>query len=396
MKVESKKAIKCQVELNVSFEAAEVSEIVKKVERDFVSHAELPGFRKGKAPLDLIRKNFAAGIKDEVGKGMTARLPDAIKQAEIDAVAVYEVTDVKYDENGGTLNAIIDVKPEFKVPTYKGLKIELKDVTVTDEVLAAETENLKKMMAKYENAAEGDAIAAGDFVQIDYSGEIDGQSMAETVTADDAKVLAGGTNFWAHIEEGQFIPEILDALVGMKAGEEKSVKVKFAKKNVPEAVAGKKAVYSVKVKEFRKRVLPEDSEIYKLLDTTTKEEFETTYRNILQKRADEAETSRREGEVVEALLKRADFDLPKTIVNRAALDSFRAMVENAQSRGMSDEQIKAEQEKILASAMEIAEKQTRLFYIVDAIAEKEKIESNDQDRGKKVLEFILANVKGAK
>jgi FKBP-type peptidyl-prolyl cis-trans isomerase (trigger factor) len=72
------------------------------------------------------------------------------------------------------------------------------------------------------------------------------------------------------------------------------------------------------------------------------------------------------------------------------------MVENAQSRGMSDEQIKAEQEKILASAMEIAEKQTRLFYIVDAIAEKEKIESNDQDRGKKVLEFILANVKGAK
>jgi trigger factor len=396
MKVESKKAIKCQVELNVSFEAAEVAEIVKKVERDFVSHAELPGFRKGKAPLDLIRKNFAAGIKDEVGKGMTARLPDAIKQAEIDAVAVYEVTDVKYDENGGTLNAIIDVKPEFKVPTYKGLKIELKDVTVTDEVLAAETENLKKMMAKYENAAEGDAIAAGDFVQIDYSGEIDGQSMAETVTADDAKVLVGGTNFWARIEEGQFIPEILDALVGMKAGEEKSVKVKFAKKNVPEAVAGKKAVYSVKVKEFRKRVLPEDSEIYKLLDTTTKEEFETTYRNILQKRADDAETSRREGEVVEALLKRADFDLPKTIVNRAALDSFRAMVENAQSRGMSDEQIKAEQEKILASAMEIAEKQTRLFYIVDAIAEKEKIESNDQDRGKKVLEFILANVKGAK
>jgi predicted DNA-binding protein (UPF0251 family) len=57
MKVESKKAIKCQVELNVSFDAAEVSEIVKKVERDFVSHAELPGFRKGKAPLDLIRKN---------------------------------------------------------------------------------------------------------------------------------------------------------------------------------------------------------------------------------------------------------------------------------------------------------------------------------------------------
>ena len=119
MKVEKKKLGKCQVQLDVSLDAAEMSGIVKKVERAFVREAKLPGFRPGKCPVEFIRREIAESLKQEINRTMFSENIDAAaKEAGLKVVGVTGLKDEKYSGEGGSFTAIVDVEPEFKLPTY--------------------------------------------------------------------------------------------------------------------------------------------------------------------------------------------------------------------------------------------------------------------------------------
>ena len=393
MKTDTKKLDKCQVKLVVTLDAEEAAACVKEVEKAFVKEARLPGFRPGKAPVELIRKQFAAQIKDEVQRTMFRRhYADAVKAEGVDEVALADVQDVKCDATGGGFTAIIDVKPVFKLPAYKGLKIAPANAKVEDSAVAEQIERLRSAYAKYEDAKEGETVAAGDFVQIDYTGTVDGKPILEL--APDAKIVASGTGFWTQVEEGRFLPEILEAVKGMKAGETKAeVKATFDKASAPEPLKGKKAVYSVTLKAFRRRVLPTDAEFSEKAKAESVEALTKTIRESMEKQAVEQEAARRENDAVEMLLKKVDFDVPQSQVHRAMDGYLNQLAQRAQYAGLTAEYFEQNREKILKDAEENATRQVRLWYVVDAIAEAEKIEAKDEERGKKVIEFILANAK---
>ena len=393
MKTDTKKLDKCQVKLVVTLDAEEAAACVKEVEKAFVKEARLPGFRPGKAPVELIRKQFAAQIKDEVQRTMFRRhYADAVKAEGVDEVALADVQDVKCDATGGGFTAIIDVKPVFKLPAYKGLKIAPANAKVEDSAVAEQIERLRAAYAKYEDAKEGETVAAGDFVQIDYTGTVDGKPILEL--APDAKIVASGTGFWTQVEEGRFLPEILEAVKGMKAGETKAeVKATFDKASAPEPLKGKKAVYSVTLKAFRRRVLPTDAEFSEKAKAESVEALTKTIRESMEKQAVEQEAARRENDAVEMLLKKVDFDVPQSQVHRAMDGYLNQLAQRAQYAGLTAEYFEQNREKILKDAEENATRQVRLWYVVDAIAEAEKIEAKDEERGKKVIEFILANAK---
>ena len=131
MKTSSKSLDKCQVKISVSLDAEEMKGIVKDVEGVFLREAQLPGFRKGKVPIQVIRKEFADGLKQEIQRAMfQKKYADAIKAEKIDEIALADVQDVKFDEKGGSFVAIVEQRPTFKLPTYKGLKVEFKDAKV--------------------------------------------------------------------------------------------------------------------------------------------------------------------------------------------------------------------------------------------------------------------------
>lgn len=393
MKTDTKKLDKCQVKLVVTLDAEEAAACIKEVEKAFVKEARLPGFRPGKAPVELIRKQFSAQIKDEVQRTMFRRhYADAIKAEGIEEVALADVQDVKCDATGGGFTAIVDVKPVFKLPTYKGLKIAPANANVEDSAVAEQIERLRAAYAKYEDSKEGESVAAGDFVQIDYSGTVDGKPILEI--APDAKIVASGTGFWTQVEEGRFLPEILDAVKGMKAGETKAeVKATFSKESAPEPLKGKKAVYTVTLKAFRRRVLPTDAEFAEKAKAESIETLTKTIRESMEKQAVEQEAARRENEAVEMLLKKVDFDVPQSQVHRAMDGYLNQLAQRAQYAGLTAEYFEQNRDKILKDAEENATKQVRLWYVVDAIAEAEKIEAKDDERGKKVIEFVLANAK---
>ena len=393
MKTETKKLDKCQVELTVTLDADEAKACVKEVEKAFVRDARLPGFRPGKAPIELIRKRFNADIQSEtVGAMVRRHYHDAVKAEGLDEVALVNVRDTSCTAEGGAFTAVVEVKPTFKLPAYKGLKIAPANVKVEDSEVAAQVERLRAMYAKYEDAKEGETAADGDFVQIDYSGTVDGKPILEI--APDAKIVASGTGFWTQIEEGRFLPEILEAVKGMKAGETKDgVKAKFDAGAAPEPLKGKKAVYTVTLKAFRRRIMPTDAEFAEKAKAASVDELAKNIRESLEKQRVQQETARRENDAVEAILKKADFDVPESMVRRG-MDSYLEQLEQrAQYAGLSADYIKENQEKILADAREYATKQVRMWYIIDEIAKAEKIEAKDEERGAKVLEFVLANAK---
>ena len=393
MKTETKKMDKCQVELAVTLDAAEAKACIKEVERAFVKEARLPGFRPGKAPVDVIRRQFGDQMKEETTRTMVRRhYSDAVKAEKIDEVSLADVKDAVCGEDGGAFTAVVEVKPVFKTPSYKGLKIAPADTAVPEDALGRQVESLRAAYAKFEDAKDGDQVADGDFVQIDYSGTVDGRPILEI--APDAKVVASGSGFWTQVEEGRFLPELLDAVKGMKAGETKDgIKARFDKEAAPEPLKGKKAVYSLTLKAFRRRVLPSDAEFAEKAKAESFEKLVQTVRESMERQAVERETARRENDAVELLLKKADFDVPRSQVLRAMDSYLGALAERAQHAGLPAEYFEKNRDRIVKDAEDTATRQVRLWYILEAIAAAEKIEAKDEEKGRKAIEFVLANSK---
>lgn len=393
MKTSKKKQGKCRIELKVVLDAAEKAEVVKSVEREFLREAQVPGFRKGKVPIEVIRKNFAGSLKQEIATEMVRKFhPEAIKAEEVDEIALVGVKEFDVDGEGGSFTVVVDERPTFKLPTYKGLKIADADVTVKDAEVDEQVDRLRAAYATFENGKEGDAAAEGDYVQIDYEGTVGGKKILEINP--EAKIVGEGKGFWTQIEEGRFLPEILDAVKGMKAGETKEkVTAKFAKEGAPEGLAGAKAVYTVTLKTLRRRVLPDDATLAEKAKAESFDKLKASVRESMERAKVESEKRRRENEAVELLLKKVDFDVPATQVESAMRGMLSEMAQRAQLSGLDASYFEQNGEKIRKEAEEGAERQVRLWYVIDAIAKAEKIEAADNEIGQKVVEFVLANAK---
>lgn len=383
MKFETKESSPCVMALSVKAEADETKAPYQKVLNVFMREASIPGFRKGKVPLNIIKQKFQQEIAHECQQACFSEFyPKAIKESGLDAVNLQNVTDVLFTpETGFSCTALVEVKPTFDLPKYKKLAIKAGDATVTDEQVTERLESFRKAFAKFEDAKEGDAIAEGDFVQFDYAGALDDKAKTPLAeVAPDQKAVCGATGFWTQLEEGRFLPEILDALKGMKAGETKDdVKVKFPKDNAPEALKGKKCVYTVTVKGFRRRTLPDDATFAADAKAESLDALRAQIREQMEKDAAAAELENRKGQAIELLLKKADFAVPPSLVQRQIQSYLQDLAQRAQYSGMSADYIEQNRDKILADAEANAVRQVRLSYILLGIAKAENIEATDAD-----------------
>ena len=383
MKFETKESSPCVMALSVKAEADETKAPYQKVLNVFMREASIPGFRKGKVPLNIIKQKFQQEIAHECQQACFSEFyPKALKESGLDAVNLQNVTDVLFTpETGFSCTALVEVKPTFDLPKYKKLTIKAGDATVTDEQVTERVESFRKAFAKFEDAKEGDAIAEGDFVQFDYAGALDDKAKTPLAeVAPDQKAVCGATGFWTQLEEGRFLPEILDALKGMKAGETKDdVKVKFPKDNAPEALKGKKCVYTVTVKGFRRRTLPDDATFAADAKAESLDALRAQIREQMEKDAAAAELENRKGQAIELLLKKADFAVPPSLVQRQIQSYLQDLAQRAQYSGMSADYIEQNRDKILADAEANAVRQVRLSYILLGIAKAENIEATDAD-----------------
>jgi len=401
MKIEKKAAGPCTVYLTVKAEADEIAADYKKTVNLFVREGVIPGFRKGKVPVEVIKNKFAEEIKREAQQTcFRALYPKAVEEAKLDVVDLTGVSDLLLDPaTGFTFTAVVETKPEFDTPKYKKLPIKPGDTKVTDDQVAVELENYRRAYAKYEEGKPEDTVADGDFVQFDYVGSLDGKPLAEVVP--DQKAVTQAQGFWTQVEEGRFLPEILEALKGMKAGEAKTgITVKFPKDAAPEPLKGKKCSYDVTLKALRRRVLPDDAAFLEATKAESMDKLRADTREALEKAAVARELEDRRNQAIELLLKKSDFDVPPALVRRQTEVYLTDLARRAQYTGLTAEYFEKNRDKILADAEDHAKKQVRLSYILDRIATEEKIESTEtdeqkkqQDRAEKALDRVLAEAK---
>ena len=380
----------CVVKLMVKADATEIAEEYKKVLNTYLREASIPGFRKGKVPLDVIKQRFSDGLKQDSEQACFRKLyPQALKDAEIDPVDLAGVQDLIFDPaTGFSFTALVEVRPDFSLPKYKKLAIKAGDTTVKDEAVEQQLEQFRTAFAKFEDAKEGETISDGDFVNFDYKGQLNGQPLSEIVP--DQKAVCGADGFWTQIEEGRFLPEILAALKGMKVGESKSgIVVKFPDDAAPDPIKGKSCDYEVTVKSFRRRVLPDDKTFLEGAKAESLDALRKDIRDRLEKQAIDADVENRRNQAVELLLKKADFAVPASLVRRQTQNYLQDLAQRAQYAGVSGDYIEQNREKILADAESHATQQVRLSYILEEIAKAEKIEISDADIDKG-LEKIAA------
>ncbi len=390
MNVEKKPDEGCTVKLIVKADAAEIADECKKVLNTFLREAAIPGFRKGKVPLAVIQQKFADGIKQESEQACFRKLyPQALKEAAVEPIELTGVTDVLLDPaTGFSFTAIVEVRPEFSLPKYKKLAVKAGDTTVKDEAVEQQLEQFRVAFAKYEDAKEGETIGDGDFVNFDYKGQLNGQPLSEIVP--DQKAVCGAEGFWTQIEDGRFLPEILAALKGMKAGEtKKEVVVKFPDDAAPEALKGKSCDYELTVKSFRRRVLPDDKTFLENAKAESLDALRKDIRERLEKQAIAADLENRRNQAIELLLKKCDFDVPASLVRRQTAAYLKDLEQRAQYAGLSGDYIEQNRDKILADAENHAVQQVRLGYVLEEIAKAENIEITEDDI-EKGLERIAA------
>ncbi|HOE61238.1 MAG TPA: trigger factor [Kiritimatiellia bacterium] len=391
MKVESKSVGPCQVKVFVKAEAEETRGEYEKVLKLFMKEGRVPGFRQGKVPREVIKRSFHNEIQEEVRSRLFRSLyKPALEQKKIAFVALRDVGDMLFSpETGISFSMTVDVKPEFELPRYKKIPVVFEEPVVTEEQVDGQIQQLREAFAQFKEAGADDEIRDGDMVRIDFAGTVDGQSLAELDPA--AKALAGESGQWVLVQEGRFLPEILQALRGLKQGAETTAQVTFGADHPITALQGKTATYSVTVREIRARSLPADEELCGRLKVASIDEMRTQTREGMMEAARKSERIRREQTVIDFLLKQADFDLPESEEAEEINTILDQMMGEAQSRGLTREDLEKSRGQIIENATTTARRQLRLRYILARIAEKEALTLSPEEIDSRIAEFANAS-----
>lgn len=311
MDVKIEKVAQNEVKLEVKVPAAEFEKGIEKAYHKNIQKFNVPGFRKGKAPRAIIEQNYGKGIfyEDAVNILIDATYPQAIEDNNIEPVdrPEIEVTDVGSGKDF-IYTAKVTVKPDVELAEYKGLEVKKQEFPVTDEDIDKELENLREKNARIITKEQGTAAEKGDIVIIDFEGFMDGKPFEN----------GKEENFQLELGSGSFIEGFEEQLVGKKAGDEVDVNVTFPEDYRAKDLAGKPALFKVKVNEVKyKELLPLDDEFAKdVSEFDTLEEFKKDMRTKMQESNDLRSKRQFEDDVVKGAVDNAKIDIPDVMVER--------------------------------------------------------------------------------
>lgn len=364
--------------LTVEVEAEQVNKGLDAAFNKVVKQINVPGFRKGKMPRQMFEKRF--GVEALYQDALDFILPEAyaaaVEEAGIDPVDRPEI-DVEKMEKGENLifKATVTVKPEVKLGEYKGLEVEAVSTEVTEEDVNKELARMQERFAELVVKEDGKA-ELGDTAVIDFEGFVDG------VAFEGGK----GENYSLELGSNSFIPGFEEQVVGLAAGEEKDIEVSFPEEYHAAELAGKPAVFKIKLHEIKTKQLPElDDEFAKDADEeveTLAELKEKTQKSLEESKKNEAENALREA-VIEKATANAEVEIPEVMVETELDRMLQEFEQRLSMQGMNLElyfQFSGQDEAALKGQMkEDAEKRVRTNLVLEAIVAAENIEATEAD-----------------
>ena len=378
------------VKFEVKVEADKFKEALTRAYKKNVKKFNVPGFRKGKVPMNVVKKYYGVEVllEDAVNFAIEGSYANVLKENNVRPVDFPKVEVVQAEEGKDLIyTAEVTVYPEVELGAYKGLNVEKKTYEVTEEEVVAKLKEMQEKNARVE-VKEG-AIENGNIAVIDFKGFIDGVAFEG----------GEGHDYSLEIGSGSFIDNFEEQLVGAKAGDKVEVNVTFPENYGKEELNGKPAKFEVEVKEVKAKELPVlDDEFAKEVS-----EFETleALKEDTTKKLEEANTARAEREYEEAILRavveNAKMDIPAVMVEQEIDRMVQNLAQRLQYQGLTLEQYfqftGTDAEKMREYMKENAETKVKTELVLEALQKAEKMEVLDEELKEKASE--VAKLYGA-
>jgi trigger factor len=367
--------------LRIELPPEEVSKEWDSIANGFVRFAKIPGYRPGKAPRAIIEKRFRKEIQDELTKKLVSKsYHDAIEQKRLRVVSLANIEDVQLgDDKSMRFRATVVTEPEFELPEYKNISVQLPDTKVSEAEVDAALERLRDQSADFVDVP-GRELQMGDFAVIDFDGSIDGKPISE-IAPQASKNLHGGKKFWLHLATDNFLPGFCEQMVGQKRDEARKVTVAFPANFAVKELGGKEANYTVTLREIKEKVLPtlDDAFASKLAPGKTLADLRHMIEHDLEHEKEYERERAKEGQIVKYLHDGTQFELPPALLKNETRRALGELVQRNRERGIPDEMLKDKEKELIESATALAAHRLKTNFILHRIAEREKIQTSRQD-----------------
>ena len=350
---------------------------VEQVYRKENKKITIPGFRKGKAPRAFVEKFYGSQVfyEDAINSLYPAALEEAVKEAGVEFVEDKVDFDlVSAGKDGLCFKVTITTKPEVSIENYKGIAIEKKPVKVTDEDVDAEVRKVQERNSRMVTVEDREA-QNGDITVIDYEGFVDGVAF-EGGKAENATLNLGSNTF---------IPGFEDQIVGHKTGEEFDINVKFPEEYHAAELAGKDAVFKIKLHEIKMKELPEvdDDFVKDVSDFDTVDAYKADVRTKLTESAENRSKNEVENAILDKLVELVQAEIPEAMYENRINDDVRDFAYRLQSQGLNlDTYMKytgMDNNALRSSFRAQAERQVKVRLALEKIAQLENIQPTDEE-----------------
>ena len=374
-----------EVKLEITVEAKKFDETMKKIYFKTAKYFNIPGFRKGKAPMNIVERYYGTEIfyEDTFNEIAQETLEQAVEENKLDVVSRPDIEVTQIGKGQDLIyTAIFQTKPEAKLGKYKGIEIKKIEYNVEDKDIEHELEHMQEHNSRL-ISIDDRPVEDGDITVIDFEGFVDGET------------FEGGKaeNYELTIGSKTFIPGFEDQIIGMKIDEEKDVNVTFPKEYFSKDLAGKEATFKVKLHEIKKKELPKlDDEFAKdVSEFDTLEELKKSIKEKLEEDAKQRQKYETEEAVVKAVTENIEVEVPSGMIETEVENMIKDIETRLSYQGLKLEQYlqmlnKTEDEmkkEYEPQALEAVK--TRLM--IDAVIKAEKIEANIEEIDEKIKEM---------
>ena len=365
------------VKVTIEVDAAKLDAAITKAYNKKKNQFNITGFRKGKVPQKLIEKEYGVEIFYEDAANIL--IPDAyaeeMKDCDLEIVSRPEIDVVQLEKGKPFIfTAELAVKPEVTLGDYKGLDVPKTRVTVKKEEVEEELKRTQEQNAR-EITIEDRPVKDGDILTIDYSGSVDGEKF-EGGTAQDQTLIIGS---------GAFIPGFEEQLIGKELNEETEINVTFPEEYHAADLAGKEAVFEVKIKAIKEKELPEldDEFASEVSEFETLDEYKADIKEKIRERKKEEAKTERENKLVDLAVENAQMDIPDAMVEEQVQQMTEEFAQRLSYQGLSMEQYLQfsgmDAQKFADDMKPQAVKRIETRLVLEAIVKAENIEVSEEE-----------------
>ena len=381
MKVEVEKHPGLVSKLQIELPPEDVAKEWDAIANSFARFAKIPGYRPGKAPRAVIDKRFRKEIQEELTKKLVSKsYHEAVEREQLRVASLTNIEDVQFGENKSMrFRATVVTAPEFELPDYKQIPVQVPDTKVSDVDVDEALDRLRDQSADFVDVpARG--LEMGDFAVLDFDGSVESKPISE-IAPQASKNLYGGKKFWLHLAAGNFLPKFCEQLIGQKPGETRLVIVHFPEDFMVKELAGKKADYAVTLRDIKEKVLPalDDAFATKLVPGKTLADLRQMIEHDIEHAKEHDAERAKESQIVKFLHEQTQFELPPALLQNETRRALAELVQQNRERGVTDEMLKEKEKELIDGAASLAGHRLKTNFILHRIAEREKIQVIKED-----------------